>query len=218
MLFSSKKRERQRQRERRKTRRSAFTMLSKIEVHHAVEDRRSPCTTTFAVPSPLVLLPTTRLGQISLFFSFSFSFLSYFLVLIQLYFIRIGICFVFCVWIMWETGSDRLVLFFFFFSYLLVLIQLYFKNCILFCVLCFVFGLCEKRREWERKKKSRGERKNWYNNSWYNFLIQEIRLLMYSSPSDLMGYYSWGKKKSRFTKSAGAWMEHEQCIDSLNFS
>ena len=152
MLFSSKKRERQRQRERRKTRRSAFTMPSKIEVHHAVEDRRSPCTTTSAVPSLLVLLPTTRLGQISLFFSFSFSFLSYFLVLIQLYFIRIGICFVFCVWIMWETGSDRLVLFFFFFSYLLVLIQLYFKNCILFCVLCFVFGLCEKRREWERKK------------------------------------------------------------------
>ena len=31
--------------------------------------------------------------------------------------------------------------FFFFFSYLLVMIQLYFKNWILFCVLCFVFGL-----------------------------------------------------------------------------
>ena len=31
--------------------------------------------------------------------------------------------------------------FFFFFSYLLVLIQIYFKNWILFCGLCFVFGL-----------------------------------------------------------------------------
>ena len=161
MLFSSKKRERQRQRERRKTRRSAFTMPSKIEVHHAIEDRRSPCTTTSAVPSPLVLLPTTRLGQISLFFSFSFSFLSYFLVLIQLYFIRIGICFVFCVWIMWETGSDRLVLLFFFFSYLLVLIQLYFKNCILFCVLCFVFCvwiMWETERMREKKKIQRREK------------------------------------------------------------
>ena len=47
-----------------------------------------------------------------------------------------------------RLGSDRPPpFFFFFFSYLLILIQLYFKNWILFCVLCFVFGLCEKRRE-----------------------------------------------------------------------
>ena len=58
-------------------------------------------------PLPLVVLPTIRLGQIRLSFFFLFSF----------------------------------------FSYLLVLIQLYFKNWILFCVLCFVFGLCEKLRE-----------------------------------------------------------------------
>ena len=72
MLFSSKKRERDRQRERRKTGGSAFTMSSEIEVHHAVGDRRSPCTITSAVPPPLILLPTTRLGQIGLFFFFSF--------------------------------------------------------------------------------------------------------------------------------------------------
>ena len=45
-----------------------------------------------------------------------------------------------------QAGSDRL-LFSFFFSYLLVLIQRYFKNFILFCVLCFAFGLYEKQRE-----------------------------------------------------------------------
>ena len=39
----------------------------------------------------------------------------------------------------YQARSNRLG--FFFFSYLLVLIQLYFKNWILFCVLCFVFGL-----------------------------------------------------------------------------
>ena len=73
-------------------------------VCHAIgsRDRRSPYSTTRL---PLVILPTTKLGQVGLF------------------------------------------LFFFFFSYLLVLIQLYFKNWIFFCVLCFVFGLCEKRRE-----------------------------------------------------------------------
>ena len=55
LLFSSEKSERQR--ERRKTRGSVFTMPSEIEVHHVVEDRRSPCTTTSAVPPSLVLLP-----------------------------------------------------------------------------------------------------------------------------------------------------------------
>ena len=74
-----------------------------------------------------------------------------------------------------QAGSERLVLSFFFLSYLLVLIQFYFKNWILFCVLCFVFGLCEKREEWE-KKKSRGERNNWYNSSWDNFVSRKIDL------------------------------------------
>ena len=100
-LLIKEKRERDRQRERTKIGGSAFTMSSEIEVHHAVGDRRSPCTITSAVPPPLILLPTTRLGQIGLFFFFSFfSFFSYLLVLIQLYFISIGIFFVFCVWIM----------------------------------------------------------------------------------------------------------------------
>ena len=72
LLFSSAKRERQRQRERRKTGGSAFTMPSEIKVHHVVGDQRSPCTTTSAVPPPLILLPTIRLGQIGLFFSFLF--------------------------------------------------------------------------------------------------------------------------------------------------
>ena len=42
-----------------------------------------------------------------------------------------------------QARSNRLVLFFLFsfFSYFLFMIQLYFKNWILFCVLCFVFGL-----------------------------------------------------------------------------
>ena len=49
-------------------------------------DRRSPCsTTTSTAPPPLVLLPTTKLVQIGLFF-FSFFLFSYLLVLIQLYF------------------------------------------------------------------------------------------------------------------------------------
>ena len=39
-------------------------------------DRRSPCsTTTFAAPPPLVLLPTTRLGQIDLFFFYFYFFI-----------------------------------------------------------------------------------------------------------------------------------------------
>ena len=58
----------------------------------------------------------------------SFFFFSYLLVLIQLYFKN---WILFCIWIVWEMGLDRLVIFFFFsffFSYLLVLIQLFFKN------------------------------------------------------------------------------------------
>ena len=55
----------------------------------------------------------------------------------------------------------------------------------------------EKKKAMERmreKKKSGGERNNWYNSSWYNFLIKKIQLLMYNSPSDLMSYCSWAKK------------------------
>ena len=48
-------------------------------------DWRSPCSTiTFAAPPLLVLLPTTKLGQIGLFFFY----FSYLLVLIQLYFMN----------------------------------------------------------------------------------------------------------------------------------
>ena len=53
----------------------------------AGKDRRSPCSTTmYTAPLPLVLLHTTKLGQISLFFFFFPFFFSYLLVLIQLYF------------------------------------------------------------------------------------------------------------------------------------
>ena len=111
-----------------------------IGVHHAVGDRGSPCTTTSAVPPRLILLPTIRLGQINLFFFFSFFFFSYLLVLIQLYFIRIGICFVFCVWIMWETRLDRLVLFLFsFFFFFFFHICLFWFNFILRIGFCIVF-------------------------------------------------------------------------------
>ena len=43
--------------------------------------------------------------------------------------------------------------------------------------------------------------------SWYNILIQEIQLLMYSSSSDLMSYCSLEKKKKRVSESL---LEHEQ--------
>ena len=122
-------------------RRSAFTMSSEIEVHHAVGDRRSPCTITSAVPPPLVLFPTTRLGQISLFFFFFFF--SFFFIfaysnstlfyknwnlfcVLCLDYVRNGV----------RSACSFFFLFFFFFSYLLLLIQLYFKNWILFSVLC----------------------------------------------------------------------------------
>ena len=106
----------------------------------AGKDRRSPCsTTTYTAPLPLVLLHTTKLGQISLFFFF-FPFFFHICLFLFNFILRIGFCFVFCVWIMWEM---------------------------------------ERMRE---KKKSGGERKNWYNSSWYNFLSRKIdlELLQYS--------------------------------------
>ena len=119
-----------------------FTMPSEIEVHHVVEDRRSPCTTISTVPPSLVLLPPSgwvrsTCSFLFLFFIFacSDSTLFYknwnFFCVLRLDYVR--------------NGVRSACSFFFFFSYLLVLIQLYFKNWILFCVLCFVFGLCEKR-------------------------------------------------------------------------
>ena len=62
--------------------------------------------------------------------------------------LRIRFCFVFCVWIMWET---------------------------------------ERMRE---KKKSRGVRKNWYNNSWDNFLSKKIDLKVLQCSLDLENYCS----------------------------
>ena len=72
----------------------------------------------------------------------------------------------------------------------------------------------EKRRrrssgENERKKKKRNPEEREIIDkisSWYNILIQEIQLLMYSSSSYLMSYCSLAKKKKKksFRESAGA--------------
>ena len=108
LLFSSEKRERQRQREEKDW---------GISVHHAVRDRGSPCcqrsrsTMHYHVRHPTAARPSShhqaRSDRHVLFFSlfnffliFLIFYFLYLLVLIQLYFIRIGICFVFCVWIM----------------------------------------------------------------------------------------------------------------------
>ena len=96
LLFSSAKRERQRQRERRKTRGSMFTMPSEIEVHHALPRPPSHRCSSSSPPSSWIRSACSLL----FFFFLFFFFFSYLLVLIQLYFIRIGICFVFYVWIM----------------------------------------------------------------------------------------------------------------------
>ena len=66
-----------------------FTMSSKIGVHHALPHLPSHRRSSSSPPS----------GWVRSTCSFLFLF-SYLLVLIQLYFIRIGIFFVFCVWIM----------------------------------------------------------------------------------------------------------------------
>ena len=77
----------------------------------------------------------------------------------------------------------------------------------------------ERMREWEEKKKSSGENEREKKkrnpkereiidkiSSWYNILIQEIQLLMYSSSSNLMSYCSLAKKKKRVLESL---LEHE---------
>ena len=77
----------------------------------------------------------------------------------------------------------------------------------------------ERMREWEEKKEEAAERMREQKrnpkereiidkiSSWYNILIQEIQLLMYSSSSDLMSYCSLEKKKKRVSESL---LEHEQ--------
>ena len=82
--------------------------------------------------------------------------------------------------------------FFFFFVMIWLILKLRFWVCILIIWLCL-----------REKKKSRRERKNWYNSSWYNFLIKKIQLLIYSSPLDLMSYCSWAKKNLGFRESIG---------------
>ena len=57
----------------------------------------------------------------------------------------------------------------------------------------------------EREKKNPKEREIIDKiSSWYNILIQEIQLLMYSSSSNLMSYCSLAKKKKSFRESAKA--------------
>ena len=58
----------------------------------------------------------------------------------------------------------------------------------------------KQQREWEKKRNpDEGERIDKIRN-WYNILMQEIQLLMYSSWSDLMRYYLFGKKISDIVK------------------
>ena len=65
----------------------------------------------------------------------------------------------------------------------------------------------EEAAERMREKKNLEEREIIDKiSSWYNILIQEIQLLMYSSSSDLMSYCSLPKKKKKsFRESVGAW-------------
>ena len=74
-------------------------------------------------------------------------------------------------------------------------------------------------RENERKKRNLEEREIIDKISSYsNILMQEIRLLMYSSSSDLMSYCSWEKKKkNNFREAVGAWTVEIWSIYSLYF-
>ena len=116
----------------------------------------------------------------------------------------------FFVWIMWETGSDRLVLFF---SFSFFHICLFWFNFILRIRFCFLFCVWIIMWETERireKKKSEGERKNWYNNSWDNFLSKKIDLKVLQCSLDLENYCSNFKKKNwrscAFGETVGAWI------------
>ena len=108
---------------------------------------------TLASPPPLIILPTNRLGSDRLvlffFFFFFFSFFfSYLLVLIQLYFKNWILFFVLC--LDYVRNGVRLACSFFLLSFFHIC--LFWFNFILRIRYCFVFGLCEKRREWEKKK------------------------------------------------------------------
>ena len=114
--ITSEKRDRERERERE----------IGLGLHHMHLHRRSSCYSNISTAARHPPHQSTWVrSACSFFFLFFFSYL---LVLIQLYFKN---WILFCIWIVWEMGLDRLVIFFFFFfffSYLLVLIQLYFKN------------------------------------------------------------------------------------------
>ena len=67
----------------------------------------------------------------------------------------------------------------------------------------------EEAAERMREKKNLEEREIIDKiSSWYNILIQEIQLLMYSSSSDLISYCSLAKKKKR--RVLESLLEHEQ--------
>ena len=88
----------------------------------------------------------------------------------------------------------------------------------------------ERMREWEEKKEEAAERMREQKrnpkereiidkiSSWYNILIQEIQLLMYSSSSNLMSYCSLAKKKKSFRESARAWIVDILSISSPYFA
>ena len=74
---------------------------------------------------------------------------------------------------------------------------LFWFNFILRIRFCFVFCVWIIMWETERireKKKSWGERKNWYNNSWDNFLSKKIDLKVLQCSLDLENYCSNFKK------------------------
>ena len=91
----------------------------------------------------------------------------------------------------------------------------------------FIWFMWKKRsngngeNERMRGKKNPNERERIDKiSSWYNILIQEIQLLMYSSSSNLMSYCSLAKKKKKksFRESAGAWTVDILSISSLYFA
>ena len=66
----------------------------------------------------------------------------------------------------------------------------------------------ERMKEWEEKKNPDERERIDKISSWYNILIQEIQLLMYSSSSNLMSYCSLAKKKKK--RVLESLLEHEQ--------
>ena len=141
-------------------------------------------------------ISAAKLGQIGFFFFHTCLFWFKFI-------LRIRFCFVVCVWIS-SFAHEQVSLFFLFF--------------LLFFLISF--GLWEKKkqrqwREWENergKKKKKKQQREWEKKrnpdegeridkirNWYNILMQEIQLLMYSSWSDPMSYYLFEKKNFRYS-------------------